>query len=518
MDPKLSLLTVSLLILINSTTGEDVTVEFSSNREEYEIGQAILLSCTVNGPFNKARDDLLIDKENARGVSTTIVTEEGKTANAPENVVFTGWYASIKSVHVIVYNLSRSDWGTYSCKVVRHDSKELVAQDSVTVDVPFPPLGPPACKTLPNVTTWYDGDEVTLQCTADSGYPPATLEWYQSSGDVLPKSEVKTSRGIITATVTFNLDLDHNDVIFNCIRFNNDLSSTNVSTCLLGVTVLNKTETALTLKQVGVIAGASVVPLLIVPLLIIVCIVFAILLVRAKRSKLSNDYETPIEDANQDKLLGGLAEDKNQNNTSKIELKLASITSPNPTAIYASVQKNKTNGEPIPASRTSSKVYPNPPSYPRPPPIRQCMKVGEQYANTTVGANSQYESNADGAYQNSPVSPNNISRAKSSKRSMHEPEKTVYLNTLDVGPTENVNGQVATDYENTNITGKPRVPAPTQPPPAPPPSTTEESYTKPYSHTPGLEYAELDTVMPSTSTARKSSHLNEPVIYAAVKP
>ncbi|XP_072036416.1 uncharacterized protein [Amphiura filiformis] len=521
MTTMVSLLVATFVAFVNIAASQEVTLEFTSNQNDIKPGMSVLLGCKVIGSFNKRTDDVLIVKKNIRGETITIASkDEEKHPDAPDSILLADWYDSINTLQLIIANINGTDWGTYTCKLIRQnspDSFQILAQTSLAMDFPYPPQGPPLCKT--QNTTWYDGDEVTLQCTSDTGKPPVSLEWYQASGSVLPKTEVKTSLGVITATVTFNLNLDHNDVIFNCIRLNNNLSASNVSTCLLGpITVFNKTETALSLQEVGVIAGIAIVPLVIV----ILFIVLIVWLIRSKRRKSSNDYETPIEDVKQGMLLGGLPENtKNKpedNNHEKLKPNNNAESAND--AVYASVQKNKANGEPIPAGR-KSKVYPNPPSYPRPPKSRESITVGEQYANSTVGANklnTEHESKVNGVYQNS----QGTQDTPSSKNSKYKPERTVYSNTMDVCISDNTDPKSAGttgEYANTSdAVNKPKVQAPTQPPPPPPSSSplADKSSSK-RSNTPGLKYADLELAPASTSTARKSGFFNEPVVYAAVK-
>ena len=530
MGTYMFLLLPSIFLLLSVVETQSVTVDFTTE-PSYGLnpGSHVFLVCAWIGQFDDETDNILIVKNTGQGDSITLGSKDGlHSSNTHSHMKFITWYKESHTLWILINNISRPDYGSYTCNAIRQkdvDIFDVLAQQTIVVNILYPQSGDPLCAASPNKTIYRDGDEVTLQCTSDAGNPPVSLKWYQSSGTTLPKTSItELSSDRVKGSVTFLINITHNNAEFNCVRTDNNLSSSDVSSCLIGpVTVLNKTVSAMSLEDPAVVAGITIIPIF----LLIAAIGTILFLVKSGRCSSSTKGNGIEADAivKPDIKIEGVQQHGNLNQSANENNKPAPprILAPNGVQ-YTAIQKDKPPNETAPKGKT----YPKPPAYPRPPRMDDNDDEGAQYANSRqvneVIEDAQYANSQqvnamsrDGAqYANAcPKETKSVAPPPGKiQNTNNNLDKNVYSNTLDV--CGNSNATDAEKMEDTtiglyaNTTGNPRVPAPSQAPPPPPLDGSSKKTSE-------VEYADLDMVKPAAGSDCDSMSNSQPVAYASVK-
>ena len=143
-----------------------------------------------------------------------------------------------------IIDVTRQDEAEYSCRVMSSSLEQVVARDSVRINVNyFPPETSPVCthnvagNTLTSQISVNEGDMVNLNCTSERGFPVVSIQWTKS-GRKFETETVSPSRGSphVFGILRFRASRLDDSTVFLC-QVQSMAFPGKLSTCHVGVSV-----------------------------------------------------------------------------------------------------------------------------------------------------------------------------------------------------------------------------------------------------------------------------------------
>ena len=398
-------------------------------------GAQVKLECRVER-FVKSTDAVAI-YQSFNGSVRHLATETGKHDEAPDNVASSGIESYDSTAHVlsvIINDIDVSFSGDYSCYFAKKAGTIITQRQlSLTVLMPTPPSCSVATPDDGDDLLWYEGDQVTLTCVSDvvqvGPLHVVVLSWIvDSPNDNLPPLPNADAGNLTTSdmtekTIRPRLTSDHDGVTFTCVRetdrqncsigpiqvrriptmgfdstdstFTSSLNST-----VRDGTVMPKNATPAGGLQFGILiaivaSAVAVVVIIIITVAICCCITRSSSPKTRTPSKKAKDRRSSSHEMltiNMIPMTGDQVSSNgggNHSNSSTPNLQPVSVKPSNGEIIQPTT---KPRHIPQVKMRVTSKKYPAPPSYPRPPKVQQQQSSqesdggGEHYANARVGS------------------------------------------------------------------------------------------------------------------------------------
>ena len=218
----------------NSQTSVKVTAPLNPVKE----GDILSVHCKVER-YQTTNQKVLISRKRDDETTETSLTTNNIITEDKNNRMFIAKRLLKDSSTVFflsVTDITRADEAEYSCNVMEN-VYNLVAQDSVKIQIQYFPKEGPTCASSPVMPIEVlERELVILNCTSPVGNPAVDVTWIKTGDHQTPVQEKGASGDIVYSTLKLYPTLaDHETSIYQCeVRSNVFRGENNVNRCHIG--------------------------------------------------------------------------------------------------------------------------------------------------------------------------------------------------------------------------------------------------------------------------------------------